>query len=141
MRKLDTTARYGTISGSHEKFPNAKYQQAGALFTVHGECLSLDGETPYDPKADKAPEKASGDEVRKADTEKLVSLIEDVKKLEAELEEAEKALKTAKDGDAGDTQYTANVSNAQRNVTRIRNKLTKANNSAATLQDALEGDA
>lgn len=36
---FDPTKPFGTISGTHSKQPSARYEQFGALFTIHHVCV------------------------------------------------------------------------------------------------------
>lgn len=141
MRKLDRTKRYGTIHGTDDKFPEAKYHQNGALFNSLGSCVAIVGRTgaeAYDPAVhDKPPPAAATGEAPVPDPEKQVE--ETVDTLNAEVRRLEDELDAAKNRDINAPDYTEVCRDAQLRLTQAKKLLTKARNSGAVLEHKKAG--
>lgn len=139
--KLNKKRPFGTISGKHEIYPTAMFQQDGAMFNAKGECLSLDGKKKYvkESKEAKTAEKEQKDKIDNAGNE-LMQMAKALSKLSKKIIKAEKKLSTAKDSDITLPAYTSDVSEAQKNLTNLRREHTNLNKKAAVLEAAATAD-
>lgn len=138
MRTLNKNKRYGTIHGATTEYPNARYEQDGALFDAHGQCLfvTAGGEmVPYVAKVHDADAAKQAAPSKTAD-EDLDDQASVITVLERKVAALEAALEKAKAGDIQNKDYTQNCADAQKALTNAKRELTKAVNKAAAIEQA-----
>lgn len=138
MRTLDRNRPFGTIHGEYEPFPEARFQQFGAMFTNDGTCIAVTNAkgivVAYEPEEVKAGEPEES-KPGKSLADMFAEATKEAHAAEALVAKLEEDLDAAKKGDINAPDYTAKCAGIQKELTKAKTARTKAVNAAAVLQE------